>query len=255
MNDPYQILGVAPGCSESELKSAYKKAAMQHHPDRGGDEEQFKRVTEAYEIIKNGGPQQQNHNSYHFDDFAQQFGWHFNFDPRNPRHQPKNADVNVSYHITLEEVVTGVNKDIRINLPNQRHRDVSIQIPPGIKHGDRMRFQGCGENSIQGLQPGDLYVTVLEQRHPRFERHQNNCITVKPLTLRQALTGDTVVVEGLSDKKYSLKIPAGTQPDSKFRIPRAGFPVMNSSNIGDLIVAVKIKIPAITDLDTRIADL
>lgn len=264
MTNPYNVLGVQPGCSESELKSAYKKLAMKHHPDRGGDEEEFKRVTEAYEMIKNGGQQQPGHDSFHFNDFMHQFNqqfrggpFEFNFsnNPRNPRHQGRNADININYNITLNEVVTGVNKIIRVQLPRDRYRDVSIQIPPGVRHGDKIRFNECGDDHLKGLQPGHLYVTVLEQRHFKFERHVHDCYTGIELELKSALLGDTVTVDGLEDKKYSLKIPSGTQPDQKFRISGAGFPIINTNKRGDLIVVSKIKIPKNIDPTTRIQEL
>ena len=53
MQDPYSVLGVNPGATKDEVKKAFKKRAMETHPDRGGNEEEFKKVNEAYEQIKN----------------------------------------------------------------------------------------------------------------------------------------------------------------------------------------------------------
>ena len=56
MQDPYSVLGIQPGASKDEAKKAFKRRAMETHPDRGGNEEEFKKVNEAYEQIKNPQP-------------------------------------------------------------------------------------------------------------------------------------------------------------------------------------------------------
>ena len=116
MNDPWKELGVNRTASEDEVKQAYRRLAKQYHPDKPtGNEEKFKRVSEAYDIIKNGGPQQPNNPFHHqqgpnpfqqrnpfegFEDiFAQQFG-----DFR--RRPPRNNDTKIQVVVSLEEVVT-----------------------------------------------------------------------------------------------------------------------------------------------------
>ena len=78
MTDPYSVLGVSRTASDDEIKRAYRKLAKEHHPDRGGDEDRFKAINEAYDYIKNPQPQeqQQQHNPWHgFEDmFSQHFG-------------------------------------------------------------------------------------------------------------------------------------------------------------------------------------
>lgn len=55
----YDILGVAEGATEDEIKKAFRKQAMQHHPDKGGDQEQFKKINEAYQVIGDAQKKQQ----------------------------------------------------------------------------------------------------------------------------------------------------------------------------------------------------
>ena len=119
--DYYSILGVPKDASDKDLKSAYKKASMQHHPDRGGNEETFKQINEAYSTLKdpqkrgmydhqqNGGGQAFNFNTgnmggHPFEDI---FGSMFGSNPNMRRQQVRNPDVNIRVPITLKEVITG----------------------------------------------------------------------------------------------------------------------------------------------------
>src|SRR6056300_605110 len=102
--DYYSILGVSKNASEKEIRSAYKKKSMQHHPDRGGNEEQFKKVNEAYSTLKdphkraaydNPQPEYRYNTSNMqggFEDMFAQFGF-----GRNTRRQQRNRDVKLTY--------------------------------------------------------------------------------------------------------------------------------------------------------------
>ena len=266
MSDPYKILGVSKNSNDKDIKSAYRKLAMTHHPDKGGDEKKFQEVTEAYNKIKT---QQDRDNlerpSYDpfsqggfntradFADFENAFNMHF-----GRRQQPKpnpNRDIHITYNITLDEVYDGVNKDIQISLPGNRTTTVNIKIPRGVKSGNKIKFSGCGDNSYKGFTPGDLYVTVIEQTHPRFTRQENNCYVTYSIDLYTAMVGGDLEVQGIEGSRYVLKIKPGTQSGTKLRIPEAGFPIMNTFKTGDLIIQINVKIPAIQDVNTTIEDL
>lgn len=112
--DYYATLGVKPGASKEELKAAYKKLAMEHHPDRGGDEEKFKEVTEAYEVLS-GKRQARGQSGYasqdsweaQMRDFMDQMnrqtaGFH-----RKRRPPRKDEDVVFDMQLTVEEIKRG----------------------------------------------------------------------------------------------------------------------------------------------------
>lgn len=259
MTDPYHTLGVSRNASEDDIKKAYKKLAMEYHPDRGGDQEKFKEVTAAYEQIKNGSPahdpfSQDGFNTRaDFGDFNTIFETHFNRNFRNQRQG--NRDVNIVYNITLEEVVSGVNKDLQVNMPGGRKKIVNIDIPAGIKHGDKIKFPKLGDDALSNFTPGDLYVTIKEQVHPIYQRQQNNCHTTHRIPVKLAMIGGHTEVKSIDGSNFSIKIKAGTQPGTKLRIPEAGFPLYGSRKTGDLIVMIDVIIPAVENVNTIIDDL
>jgi len=124
MADPYGTLGVQKGASEDEVKKAYRKLAMKHHPDKGGDPEQFKKIQGAYDILSD--PQKrQNFDQFGTPDgpqvppgfnpndmFAQMFGGAFG-GPRGPQKRP-NRDHEI--RISLEDSFRGVSKNLKITL-------------------------------------------------------------------------------------------------------------------------------------------
>lgn len=114
MNQYYDILGVSPGSPKDEIKKAYRKLAATHHPDKGGDEEKFKKINEAYEILsgKRTPPKQQQQNPFHghhvnIDDmFAEFFGQRVRYQKRR---RPPSTDeqVNLRFDANLAEIRKG----------------------------------------------------------------------------------------------------------------------------------------------------
>jgi len=182
--DYYSILGVAKNASDKELKSAYKKLSMQHHPDRtGGSDEKFKQVNEAYSTLKdpqkrgmydheqNGGGQAFNFNTgnmggdHPFSDiFGQMFGGGH---PR--RQQQVRADITLGIEINIEDVFNGITRYITYRLSNGQEETVEIKIPKGAKHGDRIRYSGMGDISPSRTR-GDLYLQIKERVSRDWQR-------------------------------------------------------------------------------------
>lgn len=242
MNNPYAILEISESANDSQIKSAFKRLSMIHHPDRGGDEFKFKELVQAYEQIKEYRTKPTIYST--FENFTHRY-----------RPSAKNADISITYTVTYNDVVTGVDTIIRVGLPNNRYRDARIIIPVGVRHGHRIKFPGCGDDLNPSLYSGDLYVTIMEQADTYVSRSGNDCHIRYSLPLKIAMTGGKAVVSGLLNKKFSLTIPPGTQPNSKFRIPNAGFPIMNTHKFGDLIITVEVNIPTIMDDSISIRDL
>ncbi len=124
----------------------------------------------------------------------------------------------------------------------QKRRKIEVSIPPGIDTGQRLRLPGEGEAGIRGGPPGDLYVFVYVQQHPTFERDNSDLICDWKISFPQATLGSKVNVPSI-DGKVELKIPAGTQNGTIFRLKGKGMPHLQGRGRGDEYVRVFIDVP------------
>lgn len=123
-----------------------------------------------------------------------------------------------------------------------RKRTVTIKIPAGVHEGQGIRVGGEGEPGHAGGPNGDLYCYVKVKPHDFLERDGNNLIVVVPISFTQAALGTTIEVPTL-DGPRQLKIPAGTQYASIFRIKGQGLPDIRTRRTGDQLVQVAIETP------------
>jgi len=125
----------------------------------------------------------------------------------------------------------------------RRTKDVEVTIPAGIQTGMTLRMEGYGESGYNGGPSGDLYISFVCGEHKNFVRDGQNIILQIPISFTQAALGDTIEVPTI-DGNVSLKIPAGTQTGTKFRLrgkgtknPKGGI------SRGDQIVITNIETP------------
>ncbi len=127
---------------------------------------------------------------------------------------------------------------------------IKLRIPAGIEDGSRLRSSHNGEAGIRGGSPGDLYVVIHIQEHEIFEREANNLFCDIPIPFVTAALGGEVRVPTL-EGTASLKIPAGTQGGSAFKLRGRGVPSLNSTVRGDLIVHVLVEVPTKLNSEQR----
>jgi molecular chaperone DnaJ len=127
---------------------------------------------------------------------------------------------------------------------------IKLRIPPGIEDGSRLRSSGNGEAGIRGGPTGDLYVVVHIREHPVFAREDDNLYCEVPISFATATLGGEVRVPTL-EGKANLKIPAGTQGGSVFKMRGKGMPLLNSSSHGDLMVRVMVEVPTKLNAEQR----
>ena len=338
MRDLYEILGVSREAGDDEIKRAYRRRARELHPDAGGDEEEFKELTTAYEVLKNPAARA------NYDRFG---------DPRGPGggggdpfggfgdisdlinaffgggfgggggRAPSGAgrDAIVDTLVTLEEAADGVRRDLEVTVarpcencdgrgaapgttpvqcptcngngtvqqvtrsvfgqmltsttcPTCRgsgehiadpcpecHGEgrrsvtdtVTVDIPPGVDDGTRLRVVGRGEAGRQGAVPGDLYVRVRLRPHDIFTRDGNDLHCELKLSMAQAALGGDVPVTTLHGEE-TLRVEPGTQPGAVLTLRRHGMPKLAGGGArGNLHVHCRVETP--TGLDEEQQEL
>jgi molecular chaperone DnaJ len=125
-----------------------------------------------------------------------------------------------------------------------QEKELTVRVPPGITHGQRLRMRGEGEGGSLGGPPGDLYVVIHVRDHPVFERNGDDIYRRLDVSMVQAALGRTVVVESLIDGPVDLELPAGTQTGDLVRSKGLGMPRLRGSGRGDMHVQVLVKTPA-----------
>lgn len=125
---------------------------------------------------------------------------------------------------------------------SEETKTLSVKVPAGVDTGDRIRLTGEGEAGRSGAEPGDLYVQIVLEPHPIFERNGNDLITEIPIDIVTATLGGEVEVPTL-EGRVNLTIPKGTQYGKVFRLRGKGVSSVRSSRVGDLLCAVSIETP------------
>ncbi|HEX8472924.1 MAG TPA: molecular chaperone DnaJ [Pyrinomonadaceae bacterium] len=132
----------------------------------------------------------------------------------------------------------------------ERERMMEVKIPAGVETGSRLRIAGEGEAGMSGGPAGDLYVVIHVKEHERFERQGSNLYASVPVTFAQAALGAEISVATL-DAEQQLKIPAGTQTGTVFRLKGNGMPVLGGRGRGDLFVSVTVVTPTTLTREQR----
>ena len=269
--DYYSTLGLKRGASDAEIKKAYRSMAMKHHPDRGGDQAKFKEISTAYDYLSDPDKRrmidagmdpnqsgfrhqgQQNPFEFHFNtgnlnDLFGNFGFGGGFG-REPLR--KNKTLNITIEITLEDVLQGKELNAEITIPNGKNKMINIVIPAGIEHGQQIRYEGMGDDSIQGIRAGDLIVNVLIKQHARFQRERTSLIMEGVISVWDAILGTQFTIQTLDNKTLSITVPAGTQPDTVLSCRGEGLPSMRNRQRGNLLVKIKVHVPQNLSQDQR----
>ncbi|MBU0672257.1 MAG: molecular chaperone DnaJ [Candidatus Margulisbacteria bacterium] len=134
----------------------------------------------------------------------------------------------------------------------KKSQQVKVKIPAGIDTGFRLRVSGAGDAGQKGSPPGDLYIFIQVEPHHLFNRDGENLYYRTKISFVQAILGDEINIPTI-DGEASLKIPAGTQPNTNFRLKGKGMPIVNQRERGNQYVLVEVDIP--TKLSKQQAEL
>ncbi|HSR88863.1 MAG TPA: molecular chaperone DnaJ [Candidatus Udaeobacter sp.] len=263
--DYYKILGVDKNASVDDIKKAFKKAAMQHHPDRpGGDEAKFKEVNEAYQVL-NDKEKRQRYDQFG-SDFEQQGGfsggmnWEdvmrqargqggqsqgFGFDfgdlgdvfgdmfggGRQSRGPARGRDIQVDVEIDFKEAAFGVERDLSLRKQDQCDVCHGTGGEPGSKMEKCSTCKGQGQIvQTQRTFLGNMQsVTTCPDCHGRKEKPSKKC---------KHCGGDGVLSKTSNIK---VKIPAGIDDGQSIRLEGYGEAAAHGGGKGDLYVRVRVK--------------
>lgn len=258
MRDFYEDLGVGEDASDSQIKSAYRRLAKQHHPDRsGGDEERFKQVSEAHETLSNNEKRQQYDQirKYGGDAFAggQPSGGGFDFggdfgdvfssifgqqqqQQRRPPRPRKGRDSMVRVDIPFNTSILGG----EISVENHEGKRLAVKIPPGLLSGSQLRLKGQGHSGMNGGPSGDILVEVMVAEHPEFWRENRNLVSNLNINYIDLILGIECPVETIHGT-VQMKIPPGLGNGNRLRIK--GYGVRGGGHDGDHFVVIRPLLP------------
>jgi molecular chaperone DnaJ len=152
------------------------------------------------------------------------------------------------------EIITAPCQDCSGSGRVRRTRKITVKVPPGVDDGQHLRLRGQGEASASGGPAGDLYVFINILPHPQFQRVESDLLLEVPLSFTQAALGTEIVVPTLNGRA-NVKVPAGTQSGTVFRLRGKGMPRLHGIGSGDLHIRVSLKVPsALTDRQREILE-
>ena len=125
----------------------------------------------------------------------------------------------------------------------QKERTLSVDVPPGVEEGQRIRLSGEGAAGANGGPNGDLYIFLSLQEHPIFQRDGHDLHCRAPVSFVTAALGGSIEVPTLDGGRAKVAVPEGTQPGRQFHLRGKGMPVLRSGQKGDLYVEIAVETP------------
>ncbi len=279
----YQILNVSKTADEKQLKSAYRKLAKQYHPDSNKDNpkaaEQFAKISNAYDILKDQEKRQQydagiideKGNQTGFAAGGSPFGGGHPFGGGQARGNPfggqqagfddvfsdlfagmgggraqqrpqKGQDAQLRVTLEFQEAALGTAKQVR----NGLGKLINAKIPKGVEDGQNIRLKGQGSASPNGGPNGDLLLKIAILPHEFYKRDGKNIRVEQEVSLNDAVLGEKITVSTLHGA-IALRLPRNVSSGKVFRLKGKG--IDDGKGAGDQFVKIMITLPEEDDKD------
>ncbi|OIP57902.1 MAG: molecular chaperone DnaJ [Candidatus Levybacteria bacterium CG_4_10_14_0_2_um_filter_36_16] len=266
--DYYQTLGVSKNASAVELKKAYRKLALQYHPDKNKSkeaEEKFKEINQAYEVLSNPQKKAQ-YDQFGHDAFTRggtagpaggggyrqgpfTYTYSSNGGPFGNAQGGQGFDFDFGgfsdpFEIFEQFFGGGARRQkpaysLTIDFLEAAHgttkkvtingKTRDIKIPAGVNESSRIRFD-------------DFDVVIAVKPHPSFHREGYNVVTEQEISIVQATLGDIVEISTV-EGRVKVKIPEGTQPGALIRLAGKGIKHVQGNGRGDHYIRIKVAVP------------
>ena len=258
--DYYKILGLETSrVSIEQVKSAYRISAKKYHPDLNvGDslaEEKIKDINEAYRILSVPASKRKYDRTWNaytarktknglkskgtiFDMFL---GAEKQEEGKEKAEQVRGEDVETEIKLGLEEAFFGTEKKIAIKNVEGKNKTFLVNVPKGIRDGEKIRLIGQGKLGKNGGKNGDMFIKINIENTKKFRLKGYDLYTDLFLTPWEAGLGTRVNIPTI-DAETKIYIPQGIQSGERLRIPNKGYNDGKGGR-GDLVAEVKIMVP------------
>jgi molecular chaperone DnaJ len=257
--DYYEILGVGKNASADEIKKAFRRLAVQYHPDKeGGDEAKFKEINEAYEVLKDqskrqrydqfghagvggaagggnpfgGGFEGFNGQNVNFDfgDLGDIFGSFFGGNPQRNRQPNRGRDVEVQIELSFEDAVFGTERDLKLNIEDTCEHCKGTTVEPGhsLKTCDTCKGSGQVVNVMRTIFGNIQQASICPTCKGTGKIPEKACTVCHGKGTQR------------KDQQITLKIPAGVDDGATIRLRERGEAIANGAK-GDLYVHLRVK--------------
>jgi curved DNA-binding protein len=287
--DHYAVLGLTREATAEDIKRSYRKLARRYHPDVSREpdaEAKFKAVNEAYHVL--GDPEKRRLYDRHGDawkavsegrapppgteEFRRQyqgaevdpedlhdlgsffeslFGGSFRRTrSHRSRWQAVGPDYESELELAIEEAYRGGRREVHLVDPGSgRLRRYQVEIPPGVRDGQRIRLARQGGEGIGGGPSGDLYLRIRMRASRDFRLEGDDLVTSLPLAPWEAALGAAVSVRTL-EGPARIQVPPGSSTGRRIRMRERGYPGRGGAR-GDLYAEIRIIVPSSLSAEER----
>ena len=260
--DPYEVLGVSQNASPEEIKKAYRKLSLEHHPDRNNGSEtstqRFQEITAAYEDISTNKNNKKQENPFSNSDNAFDLNAMFKFfqegnytNDHFTHSLQKAIPIIKTLEITLEQAYLGCSVPVEIErwiMENGTKKEekemLYVQIPKGTDSNEIMIYRNKG-NMLRPGNMGDVKIIIKVKPHNIFERSGLDIIYKRDITLKEALCGVTFDLKHISGRTFKINNARGTSiisPGYQKMVPNLG--LIRGEHTGSLIIKFNVIFPS-----------